>query len=135
MILFRMPHAERKIVAYMTAEEWAGIHQDFKSDPAAESKSVMTMCPFTHGTRLFPVRIVGKPRRLECSCCGGDAGRFAQWFNQDDGYGMCPSCLDSIVARGPEYMARHEIDPLKTWGIPGVHRAPATHEIPETFTV
>ena len=27
---------------------------------------------------------------LECSCCGGDAGRFKQFLNQDDGYGMCP---------------------------------------------
>ena len=37
---------------------------------------------------------------LECSSCGGDAGRFQQFWNQDDGYGMCPRCIDEIVARG-----------------------------------
>lgn len=67
-------------------------------------------------------------RHLTCSCCGGDAGRFKQFHNQDTGYGMCPRCVDDIVERGPEYMERHGIDINQTWGMPGVHRAPAAHE-------
>lgn len=123
------------VTAYMTAEEWKGIHQDYKSEPDVRPRTVMTMCPFIHHTRLFPVSIIGKPRHLECSCCGGDAGRFAQFHNQDTGYGMCPGCVDDIVARGPEYLARHEIDITATWGVPGVHRAPATHEKEDTRNV
>jgi hypothetical protein len=121
------------ITAYMTAEEWRNTHQDFKSEPGATFRSVMTMCPFKHRTSLFPVKIIpGKPRHLECACCGGDAGRFYQWHNQDTGYGACPGCVDSTMARGPEYLARHEIDFIDLYGIPGVHRAPATHEKEDT---
>jgi len=30
---------------------------------------------------------------LECNCCGGSApGR--QWYNRDDGYGLCVRCGD-----------------------------------------
>lgn len=65
---------------------------------------------------------------LECSCCGGDAGRWRQFHNQDAGYGMCARCVDSIMARGPAYLERHGIDINRTWGLPGVHREPAAHE-------
>lgn len=44
-----------------------------------------------------------KPRKRElaCNCCGGMAGRFVQWFNQDTGYSICRSCLDGqYIARG-----------------------------------
>lgn len=114
-------------IAHMTKGEWSKTHGDYKGTIDG-AKTVMALRPETHGTRLFRVSIHGEPRRLECSCCGGDAGRFAQWHNQDTGYGMCARCVDDIVARGPEYMERHCIDIVATWGIPGVHRAPAQHE-------
>lgn len=67
-------------------------------------------------------------RHLECSCCGGSAGKWEQFHNQDTGYGMCARCVDSIVARGPQYLEAHEIDINRTCGLPGVHREPASHE-------
>ncbi len=33
-------------------------------------------------------------RRLLCNCCGGVAGQYRQHSNQDDGWGICRSCLD-----------------------------------------
>lgn len=38
--------------------------------------------------------------RKECCCCGGDAGRWEQHWNQDTGYGVCPSCVDWMKGRG-----------------------------------
>jgi len=35
--------------------------------------------------------------RLECCVCGGDAGRFQQHWNRDDGYGICRSCVDWLI--------------------------------------
>ena len=34
-----------------------------------------------------------KPRGLQCACCGSYAGRFLQFNNQDDGYGICRPCV------------------------------------------
>lgn len=34
----------------------------------------------------------GTVRNLSCNCCGGFAGRFAQWWNMDTGYGICRLC-------------------------------------------
>lgn len=36
---------------------------------------------------------------LECCCCGGDAGRWKQHWNRDDGYGICMSCVAHQVGR------------------------------------
>lgn len=30
---------------------------------------------------------------LTCCCCGGDAGKWEQHWNRDDGYGICPACV------------------------------------------
>ena len=76
-----------------------------------------------------------KKVHLECSCCGGYAGRFEQFWNQDDGYGVCTRCVDDIIERGEEYMAFHGIDINKTWGLPDVHRAPASHESKEARAI
>lgn len=56
-------------------------------------------------------------RRLECNCCGGDAGRFRQWWNRDTGFGQCGRCTDWSLERG-ESLA-HVRDMA---GDPGVHR-------------
>ena len=34
-----------------------------------------------------------KPRGLQCAVCGNYAGRFFQFANQDDGYGICRPCV------------------------------------------
>ena len=35
----------------------------------------------------------GVVRNLYCSCCSEHAGRFAQHWNQDTGYGICRPCV------------------------------------------
>lgn len=61
------------------------------------------------------VGVDGKPRRLRCSCCGAET-RGRQWWNQDDGYGLCPACIP-MVARG-------DMEALAfTHGLQGVHFA------------
>ena len=60
-----------------------------------------------------------KTRRLECCCCGEDAGRWVQWHNRDTGYGMCRRCIDRF---GPR-MGADEI--RSNYGVEGVNYAPA----------
>ena len=36
---------------------------------------------------------MAKIRLLTCACCGGNAGKFQQWYNQDTGYGICARCI------------------------------------------
>lgn len=57
-------------------------------------------------------------RKLICACCGGDAGRWQQWFNRDTGYGLCRKCADRIETR--ETPAEFE----SCYGRPGVNYAP-----------
>jgi len=59
-------------------------------------------------------------RHLKCSCCGGDAGRYEQWWNQDTGWGLCGSCATWISERG---MPTEELN--QTYGKDGTHRPPA----------
>lgn len=63
-------------------------------------------------------------RQMECSCCGGDAGRFVQWHNRDTGYGVCARCIAWIAVRGE---TAEEIERL--YGRAGVH-----YEAPITIT-
>lgn len=46
------------------------------------------------------------PRRtvsLDCCVCGGDAGRWAQHWNRDAGYGICSACVaQEAVNETPE---------------------------------
>lgn len=37
-------------------------------------------------------------RFLKCCCCGA-ATQGAQWWNRDNGFGLCPSCVVYIKAR------------------------------------
>lgn len=57
-----------------------------------------------------------RPIQKTCSHCGGDAGRFIQFWNQDTGFGICPSCVTWLKSRGTtdEYLR-------ETHGEPGVH--------------
>lgn len=56
---------------------------------------------------------------LECCCCGGFAGHWEQWWNRDDGYGICRSCVDWQISRGT---SAEEIRDL--YGEEGRHYAP-----------
>lgn len=35
----------------------------------------------------------GALRRLRCCCCDGDAGRWHQHWNRDNGHGVCVRCV------------------------------------------
>jgi len=52
-------------------------------------------------------------------CCCGEATRGRQWHNRDTGFGICPRCVDWILARGKEQP--EEI--LANYGVRGVHYA------------
>jgi hypothetical protein len=61
--------------------------------------------------------VAAEPGRKVCCCCGGDAGRFEQWYNRDTGFGICAPCIVRIRTREtPE-----EIKSL--YGVEGVHYA------------
>lgn len=55
----------------------------------------------------------GTLRRLTCACCGEPAGRWAQWFNQDTGYGICLRCVtwfrQDIMKNGERRQSEEEI--------------------------
>lgn len=38
-------------------------------------------------------------RNMTCACCGEYAGRFEQWWNRDNGYGICPRCAKQEFER------------------------------------
>ena len=63
---------------------------------------------------------LNEPRRLACACCGGFAGRWEQWPNQDAGYGVCADCVAWIIAR--QAMTPEEIQ--EAYGVEGVNYAP-----------
>ena len=57
-------------------------------------------------------------RRMECACCAGYAGRFAQWWNRDTGYGLCGRCVEQMKRRGkPDSELEFE------YGKAGIHYA------------
>lgn len=58
-------------------------------------------------------------RQLTCSCCGADAGRWKQYWNQDTGFGLCPKCRDWIWERNHPSMPHAEFE--RTYGVPGVN--------------
>lgn len=60
-------------------------------------------------------------RQLRCACCGGDAGRWHQHWNQDNGWGMCAHCRDLIQSRG---LGMDPAEFRQTYGKPGVNYEP-----------
>ncbi len=46
-------------------------------------------------------------RGMTCTCCGDDAGRWEQHWNQDNGFSVCPKCLEWITGR--EYLSAESI--------------------------
>ena len=59
------------------------------------------------------------PRGLQCACCGNYAGRFFQFHNQDDGYGLCRPCALWIVEKH-DYTPQ---DVAAIYGVEGVNYA------------
>jgi hypothetical protein len=62
-------------------------------------------------------------RRMKCSCCGADAGRWEQWPNRDTGFGVCASCIDWLKQRGST-----EAELQDLYGRPGIHYASASEQ-------
>jgi hypothetical protein len=56
---------------------------------------------------------------LQCSVCGGKAPG-AQWWNQDQGFGICAGCFESERERNGFAEAE------RTYGRPGLHHIPFT---------
>jgi hypothetical protein len=54
---------------------------------------------------------------LDCACCGGYAPAHRQWYNQDDGYGVCKDCFDLHVQKYGEDTAKNY------FGLSGVHHS------------
>lgn len=53
---------------------------------------------------------------MVCAVCGAYAGRWLQWPNQDDGFGLCAECPAWLTKRG---MSAAEM--LRVYGRAGVH--------------
>lgn len=46
---------------------------------------------------------------LDCCVCGGDAGKWKQHWNRDNGYGICAQCLaeEAAVSTAEELRSRY----------------------------
>ena len=64
---------------------------------------------------------------MSCTCCGGNAGYWRQWPNQDTEFGLCLDCDEWMSERGstPQEMC-------ETYGIPGRHRDGRKYQTPGT---
>jgi ribosomal protein S14 len=62
-------------------------------------------------------------RMLECAECGQPTGPYEQYWNQDDGYGVCRRCVNAMLERGADHVDIHEI-----YGMAFVHRPPTIVE-------
>jgi hypothetical protein len=57
-------------------------------------------------------------RRLKCCICGGEAGHWSQWWNRDDGFGVCVPCIGRERSRGAtdaEILSRYGTEGVN-WG-------------------
>lgn len=67
-------------------------------------------------------------RRLKCCVCGGEAGHWEQWHNQDTGWGVCRTCVDWISTKESTKACHNELlDPLqfaRTYGLAGKNYEP-----------
>lgn len=56
-------------------------------------------------------------KNLRCACCGDSAPAREQWWNRDEGYGVCKRCFEEEVKKQGEEWA------IQTYGRPGVHHS------------
>lgn len=45
---------------------------------------------------------MSKRKSKVCACCGNYAGNHHQWWNQDDGYGICIRCAKKEKIKNTE---------------------------------
>lgn len=65
-------------------------------------------------TEKIPQAQIAPIYTLICSCCGGSA-KGRQWYNRDEGFGLCNGCID-FVGRGiSDEMFK------SAYGVRGVH--------------
>lgn len=58
---------------------------------------------------------MGKVQQLTCACCGNyHKGR--QWWNRDDGYGLCNNCIDDCITDPLDFL-----EAGANYGVPGYH--------------
>ncbi|MPQ56255.1 hypothetical protein [Duganella sp. FT27W] len=58
---------------------------------------------------------MAKVQQLTCACCGSyHKGR--QWWNRDDGYGLCNDCIDDCVTDPMDFL-----EAGASYGVPGYH--------------
>lgn len=68
--------------------------------------------------------MTARPRYLRCCVCGSDAGKFAQHWNRDTGYGVCRKCVDWEISRGCD------ADEIKSlYGVAGVNYEPRRYAL------
>jgi hypothetical protein len=58
--------------------------------------------------------MASRVENLRCCVCGGSA-RGRQWFNRDEGYGICRKCVDYVAQKQTE----DEI--YQNYGVEGIH--------------
>lgn len=66
-------------------------------------------------------------RRLVCAVCGEDAGRFAQHWNRDIGFGICRTCVVSLRKGGET-----ESEIRLNYGVEGVNYAGPDYVEPDS---
>jgi hypothetical protein len=65
-------------------------------------------------------------RELTCACCGGAAGRFQQWHNQDKGFGICARCIAWMRQPTSTKPVRESEAAIRDYyGVEGVNYAPS----------
>lgn len=58
-------------------------------------------------------------KKLICTCCGRLTNAKAQWWNRDNGFGLCLKCYDWIQTK---YNCTDE-DMRQSYGNKGIHCA------------
>lgn len=73
---------------------------------------------------------MNKKKPKLCTCCGANAGHWEQWHNQEEGYGICRSCVDGVMARrvfGCPNPGSVQLEFCSSYGLPGQHYEARTH--------
>jgi len=59
--------------------------------------------------------IINKPIKSLTCCCCGERTKGRQWFNRDNGFGICGSCISKIERK-------EDAETVKNcYGVRGIH--------------
>ena len=65
--------------------------------------------------------VLNPKRTLYCACCGART-RGRQWWNQDNGYGICAKCVNWIKNRERNFGTNPDDAEIeRLYGVRGVH--------------